>query len=66
MTTPPYFPAELPTITEEQPNIFLPTLLWTIYTIGVIVFLTRFILNLIKISSKIKVYKMFISLNIQL
>lgn len=54
MTTPPYFPAELPTITEEQPNTFLPTLLWTIYTIGVIVFSTRFILNLIKISSKIK------------
>ncbi|MCP4051557.1 MAG: M56 family metallopeptidase [Mesoflavibacter sp.] len=54
MTTPPYFPAELPTITEEQPNTFLPTLLWTIYTVGVIVFSTRFILNLIKISSKIK------------
>jgi len=54
MTTPPYFPAELPTITEEQPSTFLPTLLWTIYTVGVIVFSTRFILNLIKISSKIK------------
>ncbi|MBN2868167.1 MAG: M56 family metallopeptidase, partial [Flavobacteriaceae bacterium] len=54
MTTPPYFPAELPTITEEQPNTFLPTLLWTVYAIGVIVFLTRFILNLFKISSKIK------------
>ncbi|UAB76115.1 M56 family metallopeptidase [Mesoflavibacter sp. SCSIO 43206] len=54
MTTPPYFPAELPTITEEQPNTFLPTLLWTFYAIGVIVFSTRFILNLIKISSKIK------------
>lgn len=54
MITPPYFPAELPTITEEQPNTFLPTLLWTIYTIGVIVFTMRFILNLIKISSKIK------------
>ncbi|MBB3124024.1 beta-lactamase regulating signal transducer with metallopeptidase domain [Mesoflavibacter sabulilitoris] len=54
MTTPPYFPAELPTITEEQPSTFLPTLLWTIYAIGVIIFSTRFILNLIKISSKIK------------
>ncbi|WP_336067528.1 M56 family metallopeptidase [Mesoflavibacter sp. CH_XMU1404-2] len=54
MTTPPYFPAELPTITEEQPNTFLPALLWTIYTIGIIVFSMRFILNLIKISSKIK------------
>jgi hypothetical protein len=54
MTTPPYFPAELPTITEEQPNTFLPTLLWTVYAIGVIVFSTRFILNLFKISSKIK------------
>ncbi len=54
MTTPPYFRAELPTITEEQPNTFLPTLLWTFYAIGVIVFSTRFILNLIKISSKIK------------
>lgn len=57
MTTPPYFPAELPTITEEQPNTFLPALLWTIYTIGVIVFSTRFILNLIKISSKIKTHQ---------
>jgi len=57
MTTPPYFPAELPTITKEQPNTFLPTLLWTIYTIGVIVFSTRFILNLIKISSKIKTHQ---------
>lgn len=54
MTTPPYFPAESPTITEEQPNTFLPTLLWTVYAIGVIVFSTRFILNLFKISSKIK------------
>ena len=54
MTTPPYFPTELPTITEEQPNTFLPTLLWTVYAIGVIVFSTRFILNLFKISSKIK------------
>lgn len=54
MTTPPYFPAELPTITEEQPNTFLPTLLWTVYAIGVIVFSTQFILNLFKISSKIK------------
>ena len=54
MTTPPYFPAELPTITEEQSNTFLQTLLWTIYAIGVIVFIMRFILNLIKISSKIK------------
>ena len=57
MTTPPYFPAELPTITQEQPNTFLPALLWTIYTIGVIVFSTRFILNLIKISSKIKTHQ---------
>ena len=54
MTTPPYFPAELPTITEEQPSTFLPTLLWTIYAIGVIIFSTRFILNLFKISSKIR------------
>jgi len=57
LTTPPYFPAELPTITEEQPNTFLPALLWTIYTIGVIVFTMRFILNLIKISSKIKTHQ---------
>ena len=57
MTTPPYFPAELPTITEEHPNTFLPALLWAIYTIGIIVFSTRFILNLIKISSKIKTHQ---------
>lgn len=57
MTTPPYFPAELPTITEEQPSTFLPTLLWTIYAIGVIIFSTRFILNLFKISSKIKTHQ---------
>lgn len=57
MTTPPYFPAELPTITEEQPNTFLPTLLWTIYAIGVIIFSTRFILNLFKISSKIRTHQ---------
>lgn len=57
MTTPPYFPAELPTITEEQPNTFLPTLLWAIYAIGVIIFSTRFILNLFKISSKIRTHQ---------
>lgn len=57
MTTPPYFPVELPTITEEQPNTFLPTLLWTIYAIGVIIFSTRFILNLFKISSKIRTHQ---------
>ncbi|WP_081653215.1 M56 family metallopeptidase [Mesoflavibacter zeaxanthinifaciens] len=57
MTTPPYFPAELPTITEGQPNTFLPTLLWAIYAIGVIIFSTRFILNLFKISSKIRTHQ---------
>ncbi|MGB6269831.1 MAG: M56 family metallopeptidase, partial [Olleya sp.] len=56
MNTPPYFPAELPSIIEEEPINYLPIFLWSIYGLGVAVFLVRFCLNLFGIVSKIRTH----------
>ena len=55
--TPPYFPAEIITETQEQSSNYLPIILWSIYTLGVAVFLTKFCLNLYRITSKIKMHQ---------
>ena len=54
LNTPPYFPADLPPVIEEEPSLIIPTLLWSVYGIGVLVFLIRFSINLYHISVKIK------------
>ena len=45
ISTPPYFPAEIASIVAEETN-YLPIILWSIYSIGVLLFSIRFIVNL--------------------
>ena len=52
MNTPPYFPPET-TIEATEFVSYLPTLLWSIYGLGVLLFSARFIYNLIQIILKI-------------
>ncbi|WP_397364638.1 M56 family metallopeptidase [Olleya sp. R77988] len=52
ITPPPFFVADA--IVEEESISFLPTILWSVYLIGVSLFLIRFCINLFSIVSKIK------------
>lgn len=51
--TPPYFSAEIATITQDTSVNYLPTILWSIYAIGVLVFSIRFISNLVTLYKRI-------------
>lgn len=51
--TPPYFPAEIATITQDTSFNYLPTILWSIYAIGVLIFSIRFISNLVTLYKRI-------------
>ena len=53
MQTPPYFPAEIITETPITETDYLPTILWSLYGLGVLIFGVKFILNLTSISSLI-------------
>lgn len=55
--TPPYFPAEIITETQEQSSNYITIILWSIYALGVAVYSTKFCLNLYRITSKIKMHQ---------
>jgi len=50
--TPPYFPAEIIEAQKETTN-YLPIILWSIYGLGVLLFTSKFCINLFGIVSKI-------------